>query len=170
MAAQLSKIYKTTKDYAGTLTNSTIIAVTVGIEQLTTLAAYRCPCVNPADVVPNCRNTTVYDLSCGQRLNVGYGFAFILAPAFALFVFSLAAQPKVWKVLTGCFRKSREHKRDVKDTSETLFLCFCKSLISPFTWISVALIDGRYLACSLTPLPYEIGEKDSRYSSCQKVG
>ena len=168
MAKQLGTFYKSIKDYTGTLTNTFIVFVTIGLQQVSTVAIYQCPCVDPSSLDQNCRNVSTYSFACTKDLNRGYGLAFILAPALALFVFSVSASPKFWKVLTGRFHKLKTYKRTDFETAWTLFAIFSQALIAPATWVCIALIDGRYLACAITPLPYDVGP-ESRIPSCEKV-
>ena len=165
--AQLGKSFKSLKDYTGALTNTSIVLVTGGLQQLTTIAVYRCPCVEPSSLGPGCNATSV-SVECSQLLNYSYGAAFIFAPAFALFVFSAASNPKLWKSITGCMKRSEEYQRGVRDTTFTFLTVLLQSLISPLTWICIALLDGKYLACSITTLPYRIGE-NTDFENCEEV-
>ena len=170
MASTFTALYKSLKDYTGTLSNSVIVLATTGLQQLTTLAVYRCPCVEPTDLGEGCENrSTRRSSACLQRLNFNYGLAYTIAPAVALYLFSIAASPKFWKSITGCTGKSAQYKRHFADASWTLLAIFSQAVVAPVTWVCIALIDGRYLACSITIQPYDIGPK-GQYSSCNKVG
>ena len=164
--SQVTKAYKSLKEYAGTAANAGIIIVTGGVEQITTVVIYRCPCVEPKMLGPGC-NETQTSLSCSQALNFGYGFSFIFAPAFALFIFSVAASPKLWKIVTGCTKKVEKHKEDAQTISWTLSSIIFGAFISPVTWVCIALVDGQYLACSITPLPYRLGANN--FETCEDV-
>ena len=171
MAAQAKALYKTLKEYSGTISNSAIILGTTGVQQLTTLAVYRCPCVDPSVLGPGCEiSSSGADRTpdCLQQLNYGYGLSYIIAPAIALYIFSIAASPNLWKSITGCIGKSAEFRRATTDASWTLLTIFSQGLISPITWVCIALIDGRYLACSLTILPYDVGPSRT-YNTCNAV-
>lgn len=170
MQKQLSLIYKSVKDYSGTFANTSIALVTGAIQQLTTIAVYRCPCVDPSSLNPSCRNVSLYSFSCTYILNQGYGLAFILAPALALFIFSVSSSPRFWKAVTGRMHKLRAYKRGRRQTTLTVCKICSQSLIAPATWISIALVDGRYLACSITPLPYNVGGPSSTIPTCERVG
>ena len=167
MAQQIAKSLKGLKDYAGTAANAGIVLATGGIEQIATIALYRCPCVEPPLLAPGC-NKTMSSLSCTRLLNVNYGFSFIFAPAFALFAFSIAASPKLWKIITGCCKKTERLQEDCQTVSWTLASISIRGLVSPGAWVCIALLDGRYLACALTPLPYLIGI-NGRYATCEDV-
>ena len=167
MAQQIVKSLKGLKDYAGTAANAGIVLATGGIEQIATVALYRCPCVKPSLLGPGC-NETMSSLSCTKLLNAGYGFSFIFAPAFALFAFGIAASPKLWKIITGCGTKIEKFQEDCQTVSWTLCSISLRGLVSPVTWMCIALLDGRYLACSLTPLPYVIGT-NGHYKTCEDV-
>jgi len=187
---QLEKLHSGLKDYAATIVNIVIILLTTGIEQLTSAAVYRCPCVELSQLDPGCKPNRT-DTECVQRLNLGYGVAFIFAPAFSLFIFSAAANPRLWKLITGYwYKNSRKGKkqqngkvqnqqnltknendeqgRKIRHIIVTYLRILVKSLLSPLTWICIALIEGRYLACAITILPYRIGG-DSGFENCEKV-
>ena len=167
-AAQgISKALKGLKDYAGTLANASIVLATGGIEQIATVAIFRCPCVEPPNLGPGC-NVSATSLSCTPTLNYTYGFSLIFAPAFALLLISAAANPKLWKSITGCCKKEEQHKRGIKEVSFTMSTILLQSLISPVTWICIALLDGQYLACAITPLPYRVGPTLSA-TNCESV-
>ena len=164
--SQLTKVTKGLKDYAGTATNVIIVLGTTGIEQITTVVVYRCPCVEPSQLGPGC-NETNFSFQCSRTLNYSYGFAFIFAPAVAFYIFSVAASPKMWKVLTGCGGKAAKHKLGTLSATWTIFSILIGAFVSPVTWVCIALIDGRFLACAITPLPYLLGT--SRQPSCEDV-
>ena len=168
MAKQFSSLYKTLKEYSGVISNSAIVLATTGLQQITTVTVYRCPCVELSSLGEGC-NTSRYSPSCTQQLNYGYGLSYLIAPAFALLIFTFAANPNLWKSITGCVGKSSQYKRKTPDASWTLVSIFAQSLISPATWICIALIDGRYLACSVTALPYDVGFNGSTYANCEAV-
>jgi len=170
MASQLAALYKVIKEYGGTITNSAIILGTTAVQQLVTLAVYRCPCVEPSALGPECTGASITERPsyCFQQLNRGYGLAYIIAPAIALYIFGIAANPNLWKSTTGCIGKSVEYKRGTTAVLLTLLGILSRAVISPITWICIALIDGRYLACSVTIIPYDIGNNGT-YSSCEAV-
>ena len=164
---QLGAAFKSLKDYAGTFLNASIVLVTGGLQQLTTISVFRCPCVEPSSLGPE-RNDTSISIACSQLLNHSYGIAFILAPAFALFIFSAASNPILWKSITGCMKRSKKHQERACGTTFTFVTILLQSLISPSTWICIALLDGKYLACSITTLPYRIGE-NTDFANCDEV-
>jgi len=45
VSKELGRLYKGLKDYAGTVANTSVVLITGGVEQLTSAAIYRCPCV-----------------------------------------------------------------------------------------------------------------------------
>ena len=163
----LGSIFKGLKDYSGTVANTSVVIATGGVEQITTIAIYRCPCVEPSQLSPGC-NETSYSLACSQLLNYSYGISFILAPAFALLVFSAAANPKLWKSMTGCCNRSEKYRRGVGETAFTLTTIMLQSLVSPITWICIALVDGQYLACAITTSPYRFDSEDG-IENCEDV-
>lgn len=159
---------ETLKKYSSSLGKISVVLITGGFERITSVAIYRCPCVNPFQLEKNCKNFSEFSSSCTVSLNFWYGLSLILAPAFALFVFSILAQPRIWKCVVGFCKKDPEHKRSKVEVFRTVILVIMKALISPATWICIALIDGKYLACMLTALPYDVGSMGSS-KTCQTV-
>ncbi|XP_002129702.3 calcium homeostasis modulator protein 6-like [Ciona intestinalis] len=172
MAKQLGEIAKKTQglsDYAGTAVNTGIVAVTAGIEQLTTLAAYRCPCVSLAKL-GNCTPVNIAgNPSCSQLLNYGYGMSFIIAPAIGLLVFGMASNPKLWKSVTGIIKKTKSERREANEICWTIGGVIGQALYAPITWVAIALLDGRYYACATTSLPYDVERPSASYKSCEAV-
>ena len=169
MAKQLKGIYSSAiGKYGGATTKTGIVAATTGIEQLTTLAAYRCPCVTRAEL-GNCSANAIGSGACSQRLNLGYGLSFMLAPAAVLFFFGLASNPKMWKSFTGCSKKTKELRREQIDITWTVLGVIGMSVIAPITWISIALLDGRFYACAVTSLPYDVERTGASFANCEAV-
>ncbi|XP_076824774.1 calcium homeostasis modulator protein 6-like [Clavelina lepadiformis] len=170
MAKQLGTLAKTLKDYSGVIASTGIVAVTGAIEQLVTLASYRCPCVSLAELGPNCTDVLLTESGrCSNLLNIGYGLSFIIAPAIGLFLFGMVSNPKMWKTCTGFINKIKRFKRDWVEILKTVSQIAAKATIAPITWVAIALLDGRFLACAITPLPYDIGRPTSQYDNCEKV-
>jgi len=174
MAKQLGTIAKTAQkftlgDYTGTAINSGIVAVTTGIEQLTTLATYRCPCVSRAQV-SNCTNVqSLSSVRCAVLLNYFYGLSFIIVPAIGLFVFGMVSNPRMWKSLTGICNKPKDTRRSWSQACSTFVGISGKAFIAPVTWVVVALLDGRYYACAATALPYDVDRVSATYKNCEVV-
>ena len=158
-----SKLLKTIREHTGTFSKLFIVLLTTGIEQLISVAVYKCPCEDSTSIDPSCPTTT-YSFACTKELNRWYGLVFIFIPALVLFIFSISASPKFWKIITGRCYKLEAFKKSELETAWTLLKICCKALIAPSTWVCIALLDGRYLACAITPLPYADLE-----SGCEKV-
>lgn len=167
MAKQLSELAKKAGDYAGTAANTGIALATVGIEQLTTVAVYRCPCVSSKEL--GCNVSQIGSAKCAHNLNLGYGLSFIIAPAIALFVFGMISNPKMWKLLTGCNHKEKMKKRSCMFFAWTLMEVAGNALIAPVTWVAIALLDGRFYACAVTTLPYDVEHASASFASCEAV-
>ena len=72
--------------YTRHATNSLIIVVTIGFEELSKFLFFTCPCDREK-----------------HRL---YGLLFIFAPAFLLWIIGMMAQERLWRLTTGlCLRK-----------------------------------------------------------------
>ena len=105
MNQHLSKLQKRIQDHTGTLAKLCIVIATSGLEQLITLVRYKCPCVITTSLNKNYQNVSTYSFACTKDLNRIYGLDFIVISALVLFVFSVSASSKFWKVITG-----RRHK------------------------------------------------------------
>nr|CAB3244492.1 protein FAM26F-like [Phallusia mammillata] len=167
MAKQLGELVKKAGDYAGTAANTGIALATAGIEQLTTLAVYRCPCVTSKEL--GCNITQIGSPKCVHFLNLGYGLSFIIAPAIALFVFGMISNPKMWKLLTGCNHKQRRKKPTWTYFLWTLTEVSAAAMIAPVTWVAIALLDGRFYACAVTAFPYDVEHALATYPTCEAV-
>ena len=167
--SQFGDFAKVVREYSTVIGSSTVVFATVGVEQITAVTIYRCPCVDPSTLATICVNFSEFSPSCTAPLNLAYGLSLILTPALALFLIGIIINPNTWKTLTGCLQKSPQYKKKSTDLSWTLALVFARALISPLAWICIALLDGAYLACALTHLPYDVGKEDSLYMTCEKV-
>lgn len=168
-SSKFSNVMKTLSDFKGTIVNTSIAGGTVAIEEIVNRAVYYCPCVEVSELV-GCNSTSNSQGSrfqCTKALNAVYGAVFIAVPALALFCLSIAAHPSLWKICTGRIVRSKlvRAKRDKIFT--TMIAVFGRSLISPVAWVCYSLIDGKYYACSITPLPYHFN--GLTYKTCQDV-
>ena len=111
MNQHLSKLQKRIQEHTGIFVNFCIVFVTSGLEQLVTLAIYKCSCVINTFPNKNCQNVSTYLFVCTDNLNRIYGLAFILIPAPVLFVFSISGNAKVWKIITGRCHKLQTYKQ-----------------------------------------------------------
>ena len=72
--------------YTRHATNSLIIVVTIGFEELSKFLFFTCP--------------------CDHGKHKAYGLLFIFGPAFLLWLIGMMAQERLWRLTTGlCFRK-----------------------------------------------------------------
>ena len=154
-------------NYKYTVFNAVAVLFTSGIQQITTLVTFKCPCVDPIQLPENCKNTTEHrSIRCMTLLNYFYGMSFIIAPAVGFFVFGLVLKQKLWKAVTGHRYKDKTEKLERSKYYGTILTAMIKSLIYPASWISAALLDGDFLACALTSMPYDL---QNSYSSCWNV-
>ena len=161
---QLSEV---TLNYKNAIFNSVAIAFTSGFGKLTSYLTFRCPCVDPKALPKTCLNAADYrDFACMNSTNFAYGLSFVVAPAIAFFVLGLLLKQKLWKALTGHRYKAPTETHEKRKFCETVLGMAFKSLIYPATWISLALLDGQFLACALTAVPYDL--KNS-YKNCWTV-
>lgn len=109
---------------------TTVSLLTVASEHIFSSVVFKCPC------------------NSGNML---YGSAFLLAPAFILFLLGVMVNPRIWRLLTG--KCSSQHLQGI--TWGTC-ACFCqvflpvtaKALVSPLTWIAVALLGADFYECA----------------------
>ena len=147
-----------------------IALVTGAIHQITTIIVYRCPCVNPDEFEEDCSNPSAGSISeCSQLMNFFYGITFVAGPAISLFLLGLALQTKLWKLVTGWWRKIGFIPGESRFRCKSLIEVISVALISPLTWICIALLDGRHLACAYTPIPYDVGFPGSQFTNCFDV-
>ena len=163
-----NQLQKKVSDFKGTILNSAIVGATVGLEEILNHAVYYCPCVERSEL-GSCNSTTSSVGSraiCTPRLNAMYGVVFIAIPGVALFLLSVAATPSIWKICTGRCVRSREVRARTDKIFYTIMGVFGRSMIAPAAWVCYAMLDGKYYACSVTPLPYHFG---LTYKTCQDV-
>ena len=154
-------------NYKNTVFNGVAILFTGGMQQITSLVTFKCPCVDPKELPEMCSNITIHrEIKCMSLLNFAYGLSFIVAPAVGFLVFGLLLKQKLWKALTGHRYKERTEKHERTKFCVTVIAMLYKSLIYPATWISLSLLDGGYLACALTALPYDL---ENSYHDCWTV-
>ena len=156
MTALFQSLIKTFSSHSGTIKGILSTGIIAGINQLVEFAAFKCPCkMEETPSVTNrltqARNYSPHDLS-GVYSN---GMVFIFAPAAVFFSFGFVVNETFYRNVTGCCNNGMS---EVKQKAEEFLKAFCGSLILFVTWVALSLIDGDYLACSLTPFPYEFSE------------
>nr|XP_039272267.1 calcium homeostasis modulator protein 6-like [Styela clava] len=162
---------KSLTQFKGTALNTGIAVLTVVLEEVLNRAVYYCPCVTPSELGDcfSTSNSINSSFKCTAEINHTYGLSYIFGPAIALFFFMAASSPRLWKTLTGCCNKDKDSRRRKDRVLWTFIEIFGRALIAPVTWVCFALLDGRYYACAVTPLPYDIGKTGHQYSSCTEV-
>lgn len=167
MPTLTSSVGSTLKNFKGTAVNSSIVIVTVIVEEVFNRTVFYCPCVEPSELgsCSSTSNSANSSISCTRRVNYYYGLSFIFGPAFALFFITAAGNSSLGKLLTGCCsRKSRP----ISLTFWAIAAVAARSLLAPVAWISFGLLDGQYFSCATTPLPYDVGV-DGTYATCREV-
>ena len=155
------QISEVTSNYKNAIFNSAAIIFTGGVGRLTSLITFRCPCVEPNELPKTCYNPTAQrNYACMSFLNFSYGLAFVIAPAIGFFALGLLLKQKLWKALTGHRYKQHTESHERRKFYGTVFGMVTKSLLYPGSWISLALLDGEFLACALTTLPYDLKDTD----------
>ena len=151
---------------------SVIIALgTAGIHEIVIKTSFHCPCVEPAHLPRNeCASEEpgLFSMSCTTRLNFFYGISFLIGPAVAFFLLGLALQSTMWRVVTGWCKRSSQYQGTFHTLWRKAGRIIGIALVSPVTWICIALIDGSHMACAFTPLPYNVGT-GAEYSNCFEV-
>nr|XP_039259691.1 calcium homeostasis modulator protein 6-like [Styela clava] len=169
-AAGLKAITKAFGEFKDVAVKSAIAGVTIALEEILNRTIYYCPCVEPSEVA-GCNtssNSIASKRQCTPMTNYAYGLAYMIVPCLILFFFMAASTPRLWKLWTGICTKSPAARSRKEKITWTLAETFGRSLIAPVSWVCFALIDGQSYACSVTPLPYDVGPGAS-YESCTKV-
>ena len=146
----------TFSSHTGAIKGILLAGIIAGINQLVEFAAFECPCkIEETQSVTNCstqaRDSTPQDLS-GVYSS---GLLFIFTPAAILFSFGFVVNETFYKNVTGCCNSETS---GVQCKAEDFFNAFSGSIVLFVTWIALSLIDGDYLACSLTRFSYEFSE------------
>lgn len=161
------KVLSLAHNYKNSAFNSLAILFTGSAQQITRLITFTCPCIEDKDLPDRCRSETGYKrFACMNSNNFVYGMTFIFAPAVIFFIIGLVLKENFWKAVTGHKYKKKTEKYERPKYWSTVFRAFVKSLIYPITWVSLALLDGEFLACSLTSLPYDM---ENSYEDCWTV-
>ncbi|XP_043919511.1 calcium homeostasis modulator protein 6-like [Protopterus annectens] len=116
-----------------TLGMGMLALLTVGGEHLFSVVVFQCPC---------------------SSWNFCYGMVFLLVPALIFFVIGYLLSARTWKLLTGCCVRSGgcfgRRRRNCPRCLYVFFLTTVEASVVPFTWISVALLNGTYYECAMT--------------------
>lgn len=167
----LQALIKQAKEYKGAAINVVIVGGTVALKKITQNEKFRCPCV-PPDVLKGCTRDTgdFYNstFGCSKTVNFYYGISHIVFPAFALYFVGMLATPRLWKIITGCLTSTPGINQRRRSVVPVIVAVNIKALLAPFTWLIIMLLDGKYFACAVTSLPYDVGEKKT-YASCSVV-
>ncbi|CAK8695824.1 unnamed protein product [Clavelina lepadiformis] len=137
--------------------NVLVLASTIGVNQVIKLIAFKCPCISKSE------------LDAGHT-NYWYGMAYFFAPAVVLFLIGIILHLDTWKWLTGCCRRLH-HSVNFSRKDHSIAACLSMSkvmgvaLLLSSAWVSVSLLDGDFMACALTPLPYNF----STLQSCDDI-
>ncbi|KAM4904001.1 calcium homeostasis modulator protein 6-like [Sylvia borin] len=96
-------------------------------------------------------SSVVFKCPCNSN-NMLYGFSFLIAPAFALFLLSFMVNPSTWRLLTGkcspgCHFQCRSRGTSAS-SSQLWFWIIVKAFVAPLTWIAVALLGANYYECA----------------------
>ena len=159
MKKELIEVFQSlskTFSHSGAIKGILSAGIVVGINQLVEFAAFECPC--KMEETPNMTNrlTQARDYSL-QHLKRVYssGLLFILAPAAILFSFGFVVNETFCRNVTGCCKSETS---GVQYKTKDFIKAFCGPIVLSVTWIALSLIDGDYLACSLTRFPYEFSK------------
>ena len=141
---------------SGTVQSVIAAGIVAGVNQLLERVSFECPCAMEGNL--NCSSATFF---CPTRDRYLYGSMFLFGPAVLLLFLGFSVNWRFWKEITGCFR-SQKSSSEKETNRKRLFFKFCKAfgfvMITPLTWIILSLLDGDYLACALTALPYSFSE------------
>lgn len=114
-----------------TLSFSALAALTAGCEHLFHAVIFSCPC---------------------NSWNMLYGLAFLLVPAIVLFLLSLLLSIRSRWVFIGFCALGRLRRCNLKACIlhhlQDLCLLVFGIAVVPFTWISVALLQGSFYTCA----------------------
>ena len=146
-------------EYENTIQGIIVALVTVGIDEIIEIAAFKCPCVAESDLAIPC---TAALNSCPRRDKELYAYLFILVPSFILLMAGLSFNQIVWKETTSC---CRNYNPGCKAKCTSFSKIFGFALISPSVWLVVSFLDGDYFACAQTDLPYKMKVNET----CQNV-
>lgn len=118
---------------SGTLTNSLIAGLTIGIQQLFSAYTFRCPC------------------QVGR--NFYYGSAFLVVPALILLVVGYSLRGQMWTFASDYCCSCSLPRRTLSPLERRLaclrFLSISgRALVAPLTWLAVTLLKGTYYECA----------------------
>ena len=124
--------------------------ILAGIIQLVEFASFKCKCIEDKSLnQTNCSTQT--QVCASQNHNSTNGYLFIFAPAAFLFIFGFIANKEFYRKITGC----RNRNSGVEFKWKNILNPLGSSTVVFVAWIVLSLIDGDYLASSVTPFPYK---------------
>ena len=169
----IENIKETLSQHKAAFEGILVTAIVIGINQIVDAESFECPCLEEEDLNVACKSSFS---NCPVRDRAAYGWLFIFAPAAILLCLGFAVNLSIWKQITGCCSNT-ERKKNWKRIYGNRFgglrircRSICSSLgialIGPLTWIVLSLIDGDFLACALTVLPYTFKNDTNPPQSC----
>ncbi|GIY60095.1 calcium homeostasis modulator protein 6 [Caerostris darwini] len=141
--AFLTGVNNLLKSHPVCFTNSFLIALSAGGERIFQTVVFQCP----KDVY-----TAWY-----------YGWIFLFSPFFALFICAMVMNNTFWRACHGCKYRTDDTKLQSKECCQSLCQNFLQSLVVPSTWLFVSLLDGEYVACSLSKTPDDKSSLDYQH-------
>ncbi|NXR87330.1 CAHM6 protein, partial [Hypocryptadius cinnamomeus] len=114
-----------------TLSFSIVSLLTAASERIFSYVVFKCPC---------------------NSENMLYGYSFLLAPAFVLWLLGYVISPRTWHLFTG----TCSPQKHLQCCSWQTWTHFCKLLVpmiakasvAPLTWIAVALLGANFYECA----------------------
>ncbi|GIY34816.1 calcium homeostasis modulator protein 6 [Caerostris extrusa] len=141
--AFLTGVNNLLKSHPVCFTNSFLIALSAGGERIFQTVVFQCP----KDVY-----TAWY-----------YGWIFLFSPFFALFICAMVMNNTFW-LHAMVANIERTIKTPVQRMLQKACVkTFCTSLVVPSTWLFVSLLDGEYVACSLSKTPDDKSSLDYQH-------
>ncbi|KAM9382984.1 calcium homeostasis modulator protein 6 [Phaethornis superciliosus] len=110
---------------------SIVSLLTAAMEQIFSSAVFKCPC---------------------NSWNTLYGSAFLLVPAFTLFLLGFMVNARTWRLVTGSCSSEKRCSCNPRGTyihcCRVLLPVLARALVAPFTWIAVALLSVSFYECA----------------------
>ncbi|NXP06639.1 CAHM6 protein, partial [Thinocorus orbignyianus] len=112
---------------------SIVSLLTAAMEQIFSSAVFKCPC---------------------NSWNTLYGSAFLIVPAFILFLLGYMVNTKIWRLLTGSCPTEKLCSCSCSPSgtcisySRVMLPVTVRALVAPLTWIAVALLTATFYECA----------------------
>lgn len=107
---------------------STVSLLTAASEYIFSSVVFKCPC---------------------NSWNTLYGCAFLIAPAFVLFLLGYMLNTRVWLLVTGRHSSKNQCSYDSSGYfRNVLWSVTASALVAPFTWTAVALLSASFYVCA----------------------